>query len=147
VGVLLVSACGKNDSPTVSGAATTTTTAPAAKPTTTSSGGGGTTTTAAGSGASSTTSTTAKGGTVKFDQVVFYQGFTITLHDGTTDTAARTLTIPIDVENTGTDNGTFIGDNISLTMVDAAHHQRRPEGFVIVLAGSKGKGTVFSVAR
>jgi hypothetical protein len=140
-GVLLVSACGKNDSPTVSGAATTTTTA--AKTTTSSSGGGNTTTSTANTAASTTTSTTAKGGTVKFNQVLFYQGFTITLHDGTTNTTENTLTIPIDVENTGTDNGTFIGDNISLD--DGSTQLTTSAGlkdFVTVLAGSKGKGSV-----
>jgi hypothetical protein len=80
---------------------------------------------------------------VKFNQVLFYQGFTITLHDGTTNTADKTLTIPIDVENTGTDNGTLIGDNISLD--DGSTQLTTHAGlkdFVTVLAGSKGKGSI-----
>ncbi len=137
-GVLLVSACGKNDAPTVSGAVTTTTAA--ATSTTSGSGGGNSTTTAASGGASSTTSTTAAGGTVKFNQVVNYEGFVITLHEGTADTKQNTLTIPIDVENPGTDNATFYGENISLddgsTQLSTSVSLK---DFVNVLAGSKGK--------
>jgi hypothetical protein len=96
-GALLVSACGQDDQPKVSDVATTTSTA--AKTTTTAAGGGNTTTTGKSSGASTTTSTTAAGGTVKFNQVLNYQGFVITLHDGTTDTTQNTLNIPIDIEN------------------------------------------------
>jgi hypothetical protein len=137
-GALLVSACGNDEQPKVSDVATTTSTA--AKTTTTTAGGSKTTTTAAGGGASSTTSTTAAGGTIRFAQVLNYEGFVITLHDGTIDTAANTLTIPIDIENRGTDNATYYGDNTSL---DDGSTQLSSnvslKDYVNVLAGSKGK--------
>jgi hypothetical protein len=139
-GALLISACGKDDQPKVSDVATTTSTAAKTTTSAASSGNSTTTTSGGGSSASTTTSTTAAGGTVKFNQVINYEGFVITLHDGTTDTKQNTLTIPIDIENPGTDNATFYGDNISLddgsTQLSTSVSLK---DFVSVLAGSKGK--------
>lgn len=134
-GALLVTACGKDDQPKVSAdsAATTTTTVAA---TTTSSASIVTTTAAPGT----TTSTTAAGGALKFNQVFYYEGFTITLYDGTVNATDNTLTIPIDIENTGADNASYYGDN---TSIDDGSTQLttnvRLKDFVNVLAGSKGK--------
>jgi hypothetical protein len=134
-GALLITACGKDDQPKVSDTATTTTTVAAT--TTSTSGAGNATTTAA---PSTTTSTTTAGGTLKFDQVFYYEGFTITLHDGTVNATDNTLTIPIDIENTGADNASYYGDN---TSIDDGSTQLttnvRLKEFVNVLAGSKGK--------
>jgi hypothetical protein len=135
-GALLISACGKDDQPKVSGtvAATTTTAAASTSPSTTAGGSASTTT------SGPTTSTTAAGGTLKFNQVLYYEGFTITLHDGTVNTTDNTLTIPIDIENTGADNASYYGDNVSIDdgSTQLSSNVQLKE-FVNVLAGAKGK--------